>query len=102
MASPIRFEAALRSAFRVSLSPSSWRRRVSSSSARSTSAGSSPLSIAPRRISVGLVAEPLQADAHATTSMPPAARSRSITNAGSMLASSQPARGPFGRPRKAT
>ncbi len=53
MASPIRLLAALRSAFRPSLSPSSARRRASSSSARSTSAGSSPLSMAPWRMTSG-------------------------------------------------
>ena len=96
IASPIRFEAAFRSALSCSLSPSSRRRSASSSSARSTSAGSSPLRIAPSRMSVRLVAEPLQTDAHAAAS-----RSRPMTNVGSRLASSQPARGPFVRPRNA-
>ena len=49
IASPIRFEAAFRSARRVSPSPSRPRRRASSSSATSTTAGSSPLSMAPWR-----------------------------------------------------
>ena len=52
-ASPIRFDALLRSAFRLSLSARSVRRRSSSSSARSTSAGSSRLSMAPRRMTSG-------------------------------------------------
>src|SRR4029079_17547168 len=51
---------------------------------------------------VGLIAEPLQTEAHATApARPPASVARAITNAGSRLASSQPARGPFGRSRNA-
>ena len=53
---------------------------------------------------VGLLAQPLQADAHRappSALQPAAARSRPITKAGSRLASSQPARGPLVRPRKA-
>ncbi len=53
---------------------------------------------------VGLVAEPLQADAHETpptAAAPDAARARSMTKSGSRLASSQPARGPLGLPRNA-
>ncbi len=53
IASPIRFEAAFRSALRASLSPSSCRRRASASSARSTTDGSSPLSTAPLRMTSG-------------------------------------------------
>src|SRR5450756_2896546 len=53
IASPICFEAALRSALRASASPSSARRRVSSASATSTSAASSPLSRAPFRMTSG-------------------------------------------------
>ena len=71
IASPICFEAVLRSALSASASARSRRRSASSSSARSTSAGSSPLSIAPWRMRLGLLAEPLQADAHAGS--PPSA-----------------------------
>ncbi len=53
---------------------------------------------APER--VGVVAEALQADAHAATA-PAASRSRSRTKERSSAASSQPARGPEVRPRKA-
>ena len=52
---------------------------------------------------VGLLPEPLHADAHAVSSAAlPASRSRRTTNSRSRLARSQPARGPFGRPRNAT
>ncbi len=51
---------------------------------------------------VRFLAQPLDADAHAIVSpCSPAAFSRPITKSRSRLASSQPARGPFGRPRKA-
>ncbi len=56
---------------------------------------------------VRLLAEPLQPDAHDPASLPaaspwPAAsRRRFTTNSWSRLARSQPARGPFGRPRTA-
>src|SRR4029453_16746040 len=49
-----------------------------------------------------LIAESLQPDAHATAPVrPPASLARAMTKAGSRLASSQPARGPFGRSRNA-
>ena len=107
IASPIRFEAALRSALSASLSPSSRRRSASSSSARSTSAGSSPLSIAPWRMTSGssrsrcrptLMRAPPCRGAGRPRPQPLAADD---TNAGSRLASSQPARGPLVRPRNA-
>src|SRR6185503_9558417 len=48
------------------------------------------------------VAEALQPDAHGTApASPPASVALAMTNAGSRLASSQPARGPFGRSRNA-
>ena len=103
MASPIRFEAALRSALRVSLSPSSWRRRASSSSARSTSAGSSPLSM---RAAGGSASGSSRSRCRPTL-MPPAYQcaaglTQALDDEGRVqLASSQPARGPFGRPRNA-
>ena len=50
---------------------------------------------------VGFVAQPLEADAHAFTSTPAASRRRRITKSRSSAASSHPARGPDGRPRKA-
>ena len=106
IASPICFETVFRSALRASFSASSRRRSASSSMARSTSAGSSPLSDGALADGVRLLAEPLQADAHAGG--PPSAvqpgRFRTLapsTNSGSRPARSQPARGPFGRPRNA-
>src|SRR5207247_9259810 len=51
-----------------------------------------------------VLAKPLQPDTHdiAPARSPAAAsRRRETTNSGSRLASSQPARGPFGRPRNA-
>ncbi len=89
--------------------------------ASSTRAGSSPLRMQPRRMSVGLLAQSRHPDAHAappsavpaagpvpklapaTCAAPAAAaaaRRRSATKPGSRLASSQPARGPLARPRK--
>ena len=50
IASPICFETVFRSALRASFSASSRRRSASSSMARSTSAGSSPLRTAPSRM----------------------------------------------------
>ena len=101
MASPICFETVFRSALSASPSPRS-RRRVGP--ARAPVDERRVLALVDRALAddVGLVAEPLQADAHAA---PPDGRragrlpGRSMTNPGSRLASSQPARGPFGRPR---
>ena len=57
---------------------------------------------------IGVLAKPLGPDAHVATplmrelySIAAAARSRVATSAGSRAARSQPARGPFVRPRKA-
>ena len=68
IASPTCFEAAFRSALSASASPRSRRRRASSSRATSTSEASSPLSSAPCRMTLRLLAEPLQPDAHAPAS----------------------------------
>ena len=99
LADPLR--AAFRSALRASLSPSGCRRRASSSSARSTTAGSSPLSTPladDLRLIAGAAAARRSRD---RPRQPPASLARAMTKAGSRLASSQPARGPFGRSRNA-
>ena len=85
--------------------------RVGGKARASTSDGSSPLSIAPCGWRRGILAQPLQPDAHAAAAIrirvmrgvcrrAAASRSRVTTNSGSSLASSQPARGPFGRPEE--
>src|SRR5207247_10157205 len=51
---------------------------------------------------LGVVAETLEADAHAgTCGAAPAPRNRSLTNWSDSFASNHPARGPLGFPRKA-
>ena len=82
--------------------------RASSSRARSTSAGSSPLSMAPWRMTSGSSrsrCSPTLIAAASRTGLAagrPQPSSRPIaTKIGSRLASSQPARGPFARPRNA-
>ena len=101
-ASPTLRLASLRSALSVSPSASRSRRRPSSSSARSTTAGILALVGGRATEEVGFVAQPLEADAHASTPTSAASRRRRITNSRSSAASSHPARGPDGRPRKAT
>ena len=85
--------------------PGASRRRASASSAASTSAGSSPLSIAPLRIASGSSRSRCRPTLTRLLPGPwshpgAASRSRRTTNARSRLASSQPARGPFGPPEE--
>ena len=95
IASPTCLLAALRSALSPSPSDSSARRRSSSASATSTTAGSSPLSIAPWRITLRLFAQALHPDAHPcspdATAAPPPPR-EAIDHEAAVKASQEPAR----------
>ena len=99
MASPTDLEIALRSAFSPSDSPEQRPPSAVELDGRVDDRGVLALLDGTLAQSRSVVTQALQADAHAGT--PAASRSRSSTKPGSRLASSQPARGPLGRPRKA-